>query len=593
VTRLVDTTLRLLGQEPLAGRLPAGRMLDLCERLDEVGFHALEVSGGGCFQAAVTRGVESPWERIRAYRMRAARTPLAMALRGTFLVGGRPAEADLVRRFILCAAESGIDIFRLHDPLNDADDLAYAADVIRSAGARLYAGLVYADAAGGDEFLLRSARRLRDIGADRVLLHDPAGQLEPAAAGRLVERLREAAGVPVGLYCQGPGGTALAVALEAARSGADPVATASYPVAVAAHRPAGELLGQSLEGLGLDSGIDRERLWEAARVIDEGLGAEPLAPLSPHVSLLAALNRVNAGLIANLERRLVHVDASDRLTDVLDEVHRVRAEVGSPPTASPIGTFIVRQAVDHVLSGKRWERMSDEMRHLVLGDFGQTPEPIDPEVIAIARATAPATSPPAVGIDEARERVDGLAASEEELCLVALFGDDARRLLERIRGRDVPNAELGGAEPGEAERVRTLVRMLEESPAAGEVTIEEGGTRITVKKQEDARPLHVVAAPLPEPEAPPAAEPAAASEPSLVKVTSPMVGVFYEAPKPGDAPYVQVGDHVEVGQTICMLEAMKLFNELKSDQAGTVARVLVENGAGVEFGQALFELVPA
>jgi acetyl-CoA carboxylase biotin carboxyl carrier protein len=72
-----------------------------------------------------------------------------------------------------------------------------------------------------------------------------------------------------------------------------------------------------------------------------------------------------------------------------------------------------------------------------------------------------------------------------------------------------------------------------------------------------------------------------------------MVGVFYEAPKPGDAPYVQVGDHVEVGQTICMLEAMKLFNELKSDQAGTVARVLVENGAGVEFGQALFELVPA
>src|SRR5689334_16415547 len=140
-------------------------MLDLCERLDEVGFHALEVSGGGCFRAAVTRGVESPWERIRAYRMRAARTPLAMALRGTFLVGGRPAEPDLVRRFILCAAESGIDIFRLHDPLNDADDLAYAAEVIRGAGARLYAGLVYADAAGGDEFLLRSARRLRDIGA--------------------------------------------------------------------------------------------------------------------------------------------------------------------------------------------------------------------------------------------------------------------------------------------------------------------------------------------------------------------------------------------------------------------------------------------
>lgn len=137
MARLIDTSLRLLSQEPLEGRVPTARLLEVAVALDRAGYHALEVTGGGCFRAAVARGVESPWERIRAIKQRATRTPLAMALRGTFLVSSQPAAPDLVRRFILCAAESGIDIFRLHDPLNDADDLSAAAGAVREAGGRL------------------------------------------------------------------------------------------------------------------------------------------------------------------------------------------------------------------------------------------------------------------------------------------------------------------------------------------------------------------------------------------------------------------------------------------------------------------------
>ena len=221
MTRFVDTTLRLLSQDPLARTLSTATVLRLAEKLDEVGYSALEVTGGGCFTTAVERGLESPWERIRAVRGR-TRTPLAMALRGTFLVGGRPAADDLVRRFVLCAAESGIDVFRMHDPLNDIDDLAVPAAAVREAGARLYAGLVYSDGPEGHDYLLQHARRLSDMGADRILLHDPAGALDPAGAGELIRKLIAAAGVPVGLYAQGPGGTALAVAIEAARAGADP-----------------------------------------------------------------------------------------------------------------------------------------------------------------------------------------------------------------------------------------------------------------------------------------------------------------------------------------------------------------------------------
>src|SRR5258705_8325342 len=147
---------------------------------------ALGTAGGGCSPEAVVRALETPGKPFPPSRHRPTRPPLVMALRGPFLVGARPAKDDLVRRFILCAAESGIDIFRLHDPLNDANDLAVPAEAIREAGGRLYAGLVYADAPGGDDFLVERAPRLRELGADRIMLHDPAGRVEPAAARSLL-----------------------------------------------------------------------------------------------------------------------------------------------------------------------------------------------------------------------------------------------------------------------------------------------------------------------------------------------------------------------------------------------------------------------
>ena len=231
---LVDTTIRLLGQEPLAGLMPTAELLRLAEILDGAGFAYLEVSGGGVFDTSVRRGVESPWERIRALNER-TKTPLAMALRGRFLVGSRPVGGDFVRRFVASAAESGIDVFRLHDPLNDVSNLREAGrrDHRRRQGVRrrprLQLGLHERD------------RRARRAGAQAARARRgarppprPVG-LAPAAARAGARRhAREASGLPVGLYCQGAGGNALAAALEAARAGADRIACAVYPVALTA-----------------------------------------------------------------------------------------------------------------------------------------------------------------------------------------------------------------------------------------------------------------------------------------------------------------------------------------------------------------------
>jgi len=101
----------------------------------------------------------------------------------------------------------------------------------------------------------------------------------------------------------------------------------------------------------------------------------------------------------------------------------------------------------------------------------------------------------------------------------------------------------------------------------------------------------VAAAPAPAPSAPP--PPAASARGDLQAITAPMVGTFYRAPAPGEAPFVEVGTRVTPGQPVCILEAMKLMNELESEISGDVVEILVENGTPVEFGQVLMRIKPA
>ena len=592
---LVDTTIRLLSQEPLAGRLPTAAILELAEILDGAGFAYLEVSGGGVFHSAVRGGVESPWERIRALKGRTT-TPLGLALRGRFLVGSRPVGGDFARRFVASAAESGVDVFRLHDPLNDVENLREAGEAITGADKEFDAGLIYSQGPTGEtETLVEQARKLPDLGAARVLLHDPSGSLAPHRAHELVTAIGEASGLPVGIYCQGSAGNALAAALEAARAGADRIACAVYPVALSIHRVSGEALAQALHGLDLDTGVDVDALWRASDLVDEHIGDEPVTPLAPRIAVRAAQHNLPAGLVASLEAQLRTHAAADRIDEVLDELARIRAEAGWPPLAAPIGQILGSQALVHVLSATRFGLVVDELRDLIQGAFGTPPGPIDPTVQRAVKllsdnAPEPEAEP---DLDELRDEAEGLAASEEELLLLALFGEESEPLLQTIRNRARREDSLvGGAiDQTRAERIRELVRIVQES-GVGELSVEEAGMRVSVRRTEDRGPESpAIAASLAAPAEP---EPAPVAPPSdgVVRVEAPMVGTFYRAPQPGAPPFVQEGDTVAPGQTLCILEAMKLMNEVKAELEATVRTVNVENGEPVEYGQLLFELEP-
>jgi acetyl-CoA carboxylase biotin carboxyl carrier protein len=144
-------------------------------------------------------------------------------------------------------------------------------------------------------------------------------------------------------------------------------------------------------------------------------------------------------------------------------------------------------------------------------------------------------------------------------------------------------------------KLKTLIDLVAES-GVSELEVTEGEDKVRIVKNPApiAAPLQQVyaaaptaPAPAPSSAAAPAVE-AAPAEPTGHAVKSPMVGTFYRSPTPGADSFVKIGDTVKEGQTLCIIEAMKLLNEIESDKSGVVKEILCENGQGIEFGQALF-----
>lgn len=145
-------------------------------------------------------------------------------------------------------------------------------------------------------------------------------------------------------------------------------------------------------------------------------------------------------------------------------------------------------------------------------------------------------------------------------------------------------------------KIKKLIELLDESGVA-EIEIKEGEESVRISRQQNVIAAPVAVAPAPVAAAPaaavvettsPADAPAESTVPSGHKVESPMVGSFYRSSAPGSAPFTDVGQTVNVGDTLCIIEAMKILNPIEADKAGTVKAILVENGQPVEFGEALF-----
>lgn len=604
---ITDTTLRDAHQSLWATRMRTVDMLPILSKMDEIGFYSLEVWGGATFDSCLRFLNENPWERLRTIKHHCPNTPLQMLLRGQNLVGYRHYGDEIVHKFVSHAAESGIDIFRVFDALNDMRNIEAAAEAIKESGKHFQGAVSYTISPVHTlDHYLEVAHKFAEMGADSICIKDMAALLSPFHGEQLVKTIKEEIDLPLELHCHYIGGLAPMTYLKAIEAGVDIIDTATVPLAFGASQPATEMVVSALSGTPYDTELDLDKMFEIAKFFEgvrEKGGFQRGVTSLTHMQVYS--HQVPGGMISNLESQLAEQNAADRLNEVLEEIPVVRAEVGYPPLVTPMSQIVGTQAVLNVLSGKRWQVVPDEMKSYLRGKYGQSPGPIDQEVLErVLGDEKPITVRPADLVDEKieqfSEEIGSLARNQEDVLTYALFPATARTFLEqRHHGAEedvfmTDTDELGSGAEMDLNKIKELIVTVEESSVA-EVTIEEGDTRITVRKGgEAAAPAHGEAV------APPARE--LAQEEQVKKeeeeageyhvVKSPMVGTFYRAASPTSEPFVQEGDEVKFGQTLCILEAMKLMNEVTSEVDGVVRRILVENATPVEFGHSLIYIEP-
>jgi oxaloacetate decarboxylase alpha subunit len=604
---ITDTTLRDGHQSLWATRMHTSEMIPVLELMDSIGFHSLECWGGATFDASLRFLDEDPWERLRLIKKHVARTPLQMLLRGQNIVGYRHYGDDIVRRFVYKAAENGMDIFRVFDALNDIRNYETAAAAIKETGKHFQGAVVYTiSPVHSLDHYVDVAHKLVDMGADSICIKDMAALLSPFYAEQLVGRLKAELSVPVQLHCHYIGGLAPMTYLKAIEAGVDVIDTATVPLAFGNSQPATEMVVSALSGSPYDSGLDLEKLFEMAKYFEkvrqDGGWDRGVTSLT-HMQVYS--HQVPGGMISNLESQLKEQSALDRLPEVLEEIPIVRAEIGFPPLVTPMSQIVGTQAVLNVLSGRRWHIVPDEMKQYLRGKYGAAPGPVSQEVLTrVLEGEEPIGVRPADLVDETledyREDIGELARSEEDLLSYALFPQTARVFLERHHvGPESDVFQVHrylSSQPGSAlleesaDRVKDILGMIEESEV-DEVVIEEGDLKITVRKSGMEAATQAPAA-AQQPAAAAAAEAPDDGANGFHLVKSKWVATFYRSPSPQSPSFVEVGDTVEAGQTLCILEMMKMMNELTADVAGVVREILVENGETVQYGQPLFAIEP-
>lgn len=434
--RLTDTTLRDAQQSLLATRMRTEDMVGIAEDLDAVGFHSLEVWGGATFDACLRYLNEDPWERLRLLRARITKTPLQMLLRGQNLVGYRHYPDDVVEEFVRKTAANGIDIIRVFDALNDTRNMAKAIEAGQKAGVHIQGTVVYTISPVHDlNHYLATARTLAGMGVDSICIKDMAGLLAPGAAVMLISTIKRELGLPVQLHCHYTSGLAGMTYLKAAEAGVDILDTAFSSMAMESSQPAAETMVAALEGTPFETELDMELLVKISnyfREVRKKYGAYDVhVGIDPNVLSY----QIPGGMISNLIAQLTQQGAAHRLRAVLEEVPRVRKDLGYPPLVTPTSQIVGSQAVLNVLSGERYKMVSNEVKAYLKGLYGKPPGPVNDELRQRLVGGEVITGRPADQLEPqltgSREEIAFYIEKEEDVLSYILFPQVAKSFMEQ------------------------------------------------------------------------------------------------------------------------------------------------------------------
>ncbi|MCX6841523.1 MAG: acetyl-CoA carboxylase biotin carboxyl carrier protein [candidate division WOR-3 bacterium] len=630
--QFTDTTLRDAHQSLWATRMKIADMLPVLEHLDKVGYWSLEMWGGATFDVCLRFLNEDPWERLSEIRKRVKNTKLQMLLRGQNVVGYKNYPDDVLEEFVARSADRGLDVYRVFDALNDARNLERAVEYVKKNGKHAQGTLCYAiSPVHTIEYYLARAHEQKEMGIDSICIKDMAGIISPTMAYDLVKALKETIGLPVQLHCHASSGMAVAAYLKAAEAGVDVIDTATAPLAFMTSQPAAESMVATFVGTPRDPGLNMAEM-EIVEAHFAKLAAGQCVTLPKVVDSMVIIHQIPGGMASNLLSQLKEQKAGDRLQEVLEEVPRVREDLGFPPLVTPTSQIVGVQAVHNVLAGERYKRVTRETKDYVKGLYGRAPAPIREAVaLKILGDEKPIKGRPADLLEPAMPRArkelsKDMVQHEEDYISYAIFPEVALKFFQWRKNPTAPEpekkpaaraqaqAQTKPAAPPEDPQVRRLRGLIElvANHSVTDFEWEHEDEKVRIRRgagepgpalagvartpQPMAEPVAAQpapepaaqAAPAPTPQATPAAKPAA----NIEEVTSPMVGTFYLRSRPESPPFIEKGDVVETGQTLCIVEAMKLMNEIQAEKKCKVVDILVDDGESVEYGQPLVIIEP-
>ena len=607
--KLSDTTFRDAHQSLMATRLRTEDMTPLAEDMDSIGFYSMEVWGGATFDSATRFLAEDPWERLRSFKSLMPNTRLSMLLRGQSLVGYRNYADDVVDKFVERSAENGIDIFRVFDALNYEPNLERAASAVKNAGSHLQLAICYTISEGGRmggdiynlDYYLNKARSFRDMGADSICIKDMGGLLAPYDAYELVTAIKSEIDLPLQLHAHYTSGMASMTALKAVEAGLDILDVCLAPLALRTSQPAVEPIAVTLLGTERDPGVDLESLLDLGDRLEEILPkyADHMETTrSAVIDARVLSHQIPGGMASNMVSQLREADALDRMSEVLEEIPRTRADLGFPPLVTPMSQMVGAQAVTNVLFG-RYSVMSEPVKEYLRGNYGKPVSPVQDELmdkLAESEEITPAPERPGAVIEPeleaAREAVSDLTDNIDDALIYALYPQTGERFLRIKHGLEPVPDEM---KPKTLEEARQAA-IASQQPPAPVPPMSANARRFNIYVGDQFFEIDVdpvgggsSSAPAPVASSTPAspaaqAAPTQSGQPEVTEgetaVVSPMPGILISVS-------VEEGQAVAAGDPLLVLEAMKMQNTIPSPVDGTIKSLPVVAGTQVVRDQVL------
>ncbi len=583
---ITDVVLRDAHQSLFATRLRVDDMLPIADKLDQVGFWSLESWGGATFDACIRYLGEDPWHRIRSLKAAMPNTRQQMLLRGQNLLGYRHYADDVVKKFVERAAVNGVDVFRVFDAMNDPRNLETAIKAVLENDRHAQGTIAYTlSPVHNLQMWIDMAKRIEDMGAHSLAIKDMAGLLKPYAAYELVQSLKQAIDIPIHMQSHATTGLSTATIMKCVEAGIDNVDTAVSSMSMTYGHSATESVVSIFEDTDRDTGLNMQLLEEIAayfRDIRKKYAQFEGSLRGVDSRILVA--QVPGGMLTNMENQLREQNALDRMDDVLKEIPRVREDLGFIPLVTPTSQIVGTQAVINVMTGERYKTISAETAGVLKGEYGAAPAPYNKELQdRVLEGAEPITCRPADLLEPEMDKlttellekadVDGIRLAEgdhqvDDVLTYALFPQIGLKFLQN---RDNPDA----FEPAPSDAPKTATPTA--TAAAGDqetYTIKVNGQAYVVQINEGGDISHVESSAASAPA--PAAEPAGEGEP----VTAPLSGNIWKI-------QVSPGQQVKEGDTLLILEAMKMETQIVASKSGTVSSISVKQGDAVKVGDLL------